>query len=122
MNRIRIIRKQKHLSMRQLGEMVGVTEGAISHYETGRRTPPIDVLRRIADALGVTVDDLLGTHSEPVPANEAPALASALLELLRPYPDVLAKFAELLPRMTVEDLQHFTNSLRQFIDRLNDEK
>jgi transcriptional regulator with XRE-family HTH domain len=51
--------------MKQLAATVGVTEAAISHYETGRREPDPDMLGRIANALGVTVDYLLGRETPP---------------------------------------------------------
>lgn len=56
--------------MKQLGAMVGVSEGAISHYETGRREPDPVTLGRIASALSVSVDYLLGRDApeDPAPA------------------------------------------------------
>lgn len=76
MNNIRIRRRALGLTMKQLASIVGVTEAAISHYETGRREPDNDMLLSIANALGVTVDYLIA-HEEspaPVPAQEkAPA-------------------------------------------------
>ena len=76
MNNIRARRRALGLTMKQLASTVGVTEAAISHYETGRREPDPDMLGRIANALGVTVDYLLGREDPPapVPAQEkAPA-------------------------------------------------
>jgi len=52
---IRKIRKKLRLSQSQLAEMLSVTQGAISHYETGRRSLDKD----IADAL-ITVSRDLG--------------------------------------------------------------
>lgn len=72
MNNIRIRRRALGLTMKQLASIVGVTEAAISHYETGRREPDNDMLLSIANALGVTVDYLIA-HEEspaPVPAKE----------------------------------------------------
>ena len=37
---------------------------AISHFETGNRKPSFDNLRRLADALDVTTDYLLGRVTE----------------------------------------------------------
>lgn len=67
MNNIRTKRRELNMTMKQLAAIVGVTEAAISHYETGRREPDPDMLNRIATALGVTVDYLIGrdnTESE----------------------------------------------------------
>jgi transcriptional regulator with XRE-family HTH domain len=38
---------------------------AISHFETGRRKPSFDNLKRLADALRVSTDYLLGRTNDP---------------------------------------------------------
>lgn len=50
---IRHYREEAGLSVSELARAVGVTEGAIRHYETGRQTPPIDKLESLGEALGV---------------------------------------------------------------------
>lgn len=68
MERIRILRKQKGMTMKELGKAVGVTEAAISHYETGKREPDGEILISIASTLGVSIDYLMGredTKKEP---------------------------------------------------------
>ena len=47
----------------ELAEKVGILQSSLSHYETGRRKPPIDIAARIAAALGCTVDDLIDKES-----------------------------------------------------------
>lgn len=51
--RIKTIRKARGLSQVELGEMVGLTGDRIHKYETGARTPKREVLKDIAQALGV---------------------------------------------------------------------
>lgn len=63
MIRIREKRRAMGMTMKELGRLVGVSEGAISHYETGRREPDPEMLKRIADVLGVTTDYLIGRDS-----------------------------------------------------------
>jgi len=53
------IRKQKSISQIKLAKSLGVTQQHISAYERGERTPSIDIAKKIADALGVKVDDLI---------------------------------------------------------------
>lgn len=69
MNRIRVARKAKSLTMRKLGEIVGVTESAISMYETGKREPDNATLVNIADSLDVSVDYLLLKTDDPTYGN-----------------------------------------------------
>ena len=57
---LRKIRKEKGLTMKQLGAIVGVTEAAISQYETGKREADFETLLKISEALDCTVDYLLG--------------------------------------------------------------
>lgn len=61
MLKLREIRKNRtNLSMKQLGDLVGVSESAIGYYETGKREPSYDVLRKLSEVLGCTVSELLG--------------------------------------------------------------
>lgn len=64
MNNIRLRRRALGLTMKELAAAVGVSEGAISHYEIGRREPDPDMLNRMANTLGVTVDYLLGREEQ----------------------------------------------------------
>ena len=50
--------------MKQLGAMVGASEASISQYETGKHQPDNDMMLKIADALGVSLDYLMG-RDEP---------------------------------------------------------
>lgn len=59
LQRLRELRKQRGLSMRELGRELGLSESAVSLYESGRRRPNHDLLCRLADYFGVSVDYLL---------------------------------------------------------------
>ena len=47
------------MTQAELAIMLGVTVMTISNYERGEREPSIDNLKKIADILGVTVDELI---------------------------------------------------------------
>lgn len=66
-NRIRELRKAKGLTMKQLGEVVGLAESTISHYETGRRQLDNETLFRLGEFFGVTVGYLLGYEEQKPP-------------------------------------------------------
>ena len=53
-----------HITQRQLAEMVGVTEPAMSRYVRGERTPHAKTIANIATALHTTSDYLLGRDTE----------------------------------------------------------
>ena len=55
-------RKQKGLTQSQLAEYLGVSNKTVSKWETGGGLPDISLLIDLADALSITIDDLLKGH------------------------------------------------------------
>lgn len=56
---IQELRKGKDLTQLQLAEKVGVTDRAVSNWETGRRMPDLSYIKPLCDELGITINDLL---------------------------------------------------------------
>lgn len=65
MIRIRELRKAKGMTMKELAYAVGVTESAISQFETGKKYPKGKTLLAIALALETTVEYLLEKTEDP---------------------------------------------------------
>ena len=57
---IMLLRKKKKLSQAALGKAVGTSGDIIGRYERGIITPSIEVIIKIADALEVSIDFLVG--------------------------------------------------------------
>ena len=57
--RLRELRKEKGLTQQQLGDIVGVTKVSICCYENGTRTPTLETLVDLADALNTKITSLL---------------------------------------------------------------
>ena len=55
-----LIRKKKGLSQAELGKLIGTSGDVVGRYERGDITPSVEVISKIADALEVSVDYLLG--------------------------------------------------------------
>ncbi len=55
-----LIVKKKGLSQAELGKMIGTSGDVVGRYERGDITPSVEVVSKIADALEVSVDYLLG--------------------------------------------------------------
>ncbi|ROS26104.1 helix-turn-helix domain-containing protein [Cellulomonas sp. PhB150] len=72
--RVRHLRTARGLTLDALGERVGVTPSLLSLVENGHREPRLALLRSIADALDVTVADLLDAE----PPSRRAALEIAL--------------------------------------------
>lgn len=62
-SKIKEIRIQKGLTQKQLGELCGMADSAIRRYENGNANPKIETLQKIADALEVSMDELMGKVS-----------------------------------------------------------
>ena len=68
--RLKLLRKKKDLSMRTLSEETGVPISTLSYLESGGRKGGrirVDTAKRLAIALGVTLDYLCGMHEEGLP-------------------------------------------------------
>lgn len=57
---LEIVRKERNLSQADVARLAGVTPSAISQAEAGQRGLSLDTLLALSEALGVTVDALLG--------------------------------------------------------------
>lgn len=78
--RLRAARELRGLNQRELGARVGIAATSIAHFEAGRRRPSMDNLRRLANALEVTADFLLGSAEQPAPTEQTDPL---LLDIAR---------------------------------------
>lgn len=53
------LRKEKSLTQAQLAEMLGITDRAVSKWETGRSLPDAAIMLDLCEILGITVNELL---------------------------------------------------------------
>ena len=66
--RLKKIRKLRNITQLELTQLSGVAQSSISQYESSKtRTPTIDIARKLAEALDVSVDYLLGNTDDPTP-------------------------------------------------------
>lgn len=56
---IKIMCFDKHITQQELAEAAGVTQKMISKIVTGESIPSVMKLAKIAERLGVTIDELL---------------------------------------------------------------
>lgn len=68
---IRVWREHRDLSQRQLAELAGISTPYLSQLEAGKREASQRVIRRLAKALRVDVDDLIRVEPEAVSGNRA---------------------------------------------------
>jgi len=63
--KIRELRKARNLNQDQLAELSSLNRVTVAKYESGKVEPGAQALSRIADALEVSTDVLLGRAEEP---------------------------------------------------------
>ena len=63
-NYITELRKKKKLSQTELGEKLGVSNKAVSKWENGAAYPSTDLILPLAEALGVSVEEILASISQ----------------------------------------------------------
>lgn len=86
--RLRQLRLDKHLTQAQVAERIGVTASMVSSYETDIRLPSFEVMVRIADLFGVTVDYLLCREDKrfldiSALTDEEAAVVYSMIEILK---------------------------------------
>lgn len=79
--RIKAARKKVGLTPKALGALIGLSRSSIANLEAGRQRAPIHVLWNLADALGISVADLV-----PDPQTRKPVMKTAVTRVLKQEP------------------------------------
>ena len=63
------LRRDRHITQRQMGDLLGISQSSYSDYENGLRNMPLTMLDFLADVLGTSTDYILGRTDvvEPYP-------------------------------------------------------
>jgi len=99
--RLAAVRRSKGLTQAELGERVGVTQKMIDYYERRAANPTLDFIEKAAEALEVTVADLLGSQPNTMRAKPGP-----VSQLERKFEQV-----KLLPRKQQEFVLQFLDTV-----------
>jgi len=90
---IREIRESRGLNQTELAKRAGLQPSAIGHFETGRRKPSWDNILKLANALEVSVDQIMG---QTTTVGVTASLQSVLGELSFEDLDLIERFARML--------------------------
>ena len=71
--RLAALRKERGITQVQLAETLGVSQQAITAYESGQRRVPISTLPLLADTLEITIEALIGTPAKRRAGKRGPA-------------------------------------------------
>ena len=62
-NRLKTVREEKGLKREEVAKAIGTSAAIIGRYERNERTPSIDIAKKLAEALDVSLDYLVGETS-----------------------------------------------------------
>ncbi len=93
---LRKLRKQKKLSQQKLGAMLGYGYTAIANYESGRNTPSLKDLMKLASIFGITLDELAGSVSKAKPSTQEEQLLQDFRNLNEREQEIVLKLIHTL--------------------------
>ena len=111
-DRIRQIRKDMNMNQTEFGAEIGATQKMVTTYETGAVLPDKPIRLLICEKFNVNPVWLETGEGLPYKEGLLPELAQAL----RNMPAVAAALERLLPRLTVEDMQHINTLVQKIIN------
>lgn len=107
MQTLRELRKAKGITMKELGDVVGVAESTISQYETGKRSPDFETLLKFGEFFNVSTDYLLrydfrdweNITLPPICSDAYNTICTQLLNIARVYglEDIYSELRETTP-------------------------
>lgn len=106
--RLKELRKEKHMTQAQLANVLGVAKGTVAMWEMGKRNPSLETLEQMSAVFDRTVSYIMGTSDDP----SSPELSESEMQQLgawaveEDYMEVLMKYLRLDGRgkATVEAL------------------
>lgn len=98
-NRIKALRERQGIKQGQFADEIGISRQSMSNYESGKHSPDVEVIAKIADYFNCSVDYLFGRSEHPNSQEQSyynqdfSRLADSLLELPLPLREAwLAQF------------------------------
>ncbi|SET00518.1 Helix-turn-helix [Salinibacillus kushneri] len=63
--RLKELRKKNKLTQKDVADYLGITESGYGYYEQGRNEPSIEILKKLSNKYGVSMDYLTGESNQP---------------------------------------------------------
>jgi len=114
---IRNIRKSKGLSIMKLRELTGLSKSTISDLENSKSSPTAETLQKIADALGVNIEELFKDDFNIVKETTSEyktgefKTAETAMKFILKQPAVMGFGGFDINKMTDEEIVEFANEL-----------
>ena len=103
-DQIKRLRMQKKMSQKELGLVFDVIKQTVSSWETGNSKPSHDLLEKMADFFGVTVNEMYGRSD-----------AKSTIE--EEWPDVVQVLRESGPNTTPEERKRIARIIRASLEK-----
>lgn len=100
--RLKSARQLRAWTQSDLAGEAGLPPSSVAHFESGSRKPSFDTLRRLANALEVTTDFLLGRTDDPALAQSADPLYRDASKLSGADRKLAAEFLKMLAARNAE--------------------
>lgn len=69
--KLKSLRSTRNLTQEEFAKEINVTKGAVAMWETGKRTPDLTMIKKIAAYFNITVDELVGNSVDRGGLDEA---------------------------------------------------
>lgn len=116
-NNIREVCKERKTSLAEVERALNIGNGVIARWENGKKYPPIDKIKAVADHLKVPVSRLTGETENPPPVGDglvdkisALAQSPVLLEELNRFLELAAEDPETARRFLAFAVQELQSS------------
>jgi transcriptional regulator with XRE-family HTH domain len=95
--KIKEYRQLKDMTITALAELIGTTRPYLSDIERGKKTPSLDMLEKIAVALGTSAEDLLVSETSELP----PQLKRLMHNAKQLHPDILENINNMVENINI---------------------
>lgn len=108
---IRLYRKRAKMTQEDLGRLLGVGKSTVSMYEVGSRTPPLDILEKMAHCFNIDISTLAGERA-PKKAHKVPVLGYVAAGIPIEAIEEVLDYEELRPEMVKNGSEYFGLKIR----------
>lgn len=102
--RIKKLREENKMTQKDLGNILGLSQQTIGHYETNRAQPDYETLNKMANFFDVTIDYLLGRTYNKKEEVHSRSDQENILKAISDEPDLLEIWNEIKDRDELKNM------------------
>lgn len=102
--KIKELRKKRGLTQKELGKRLNVSYQMIAQYESGRRKPKIEQLRKIAQALSVDLSEFTSDNFRELPEFKLEVYGTAITNLIEQIKEGPCPLSKDMSNILLEEL------------------